>query len=376
MRVKFLDIQAQYPLIKKDILLKFDDIIAMGNFVGVNGSKYLEQFESDFAAYCNTDFAIAVSNGTSALWMILYAMGIGPGDEVILPANTFVATAEAVTLAGAKPVFVDMNADTYSIDVSAISAEISTRTKAIIAVHMYGRCMDMDPILEIATANSLFVIEDACQAHGASYNGKKAGAHGDAAAFSFYPGKNLGAWGDGGAITTNDKALATRLRALRNHGSLQRYQHDIVGGNFRLDEFQSAVLTTKMKYIESWNVERRKHAEHYIELLKNNRYVKLPHTRSGDLSAWHLFVIRVKDRDKFMKYLEDHSIQTAIHYPIPLHMTKAYEHLGYEPGDFPVSEEVQSEIVSLPMYAELTENEIIYVCEKINAYSFANSVNS
>jgi dTDP-4-amino-4,6-dideoxygalactose transaminase len=228
MRVKFLDIQAQYPLIKADILVKFDDIINTGNFVGIGNSKYLEQFESEFSTYCGTKFAVAVSNGTSALWMILHALAIGPGDEVLMPANTFIATAEAVTLAGAKPVFVDIDPNSYDIDTSAITAKINARTKAIIAVHMYGQCTDMDPILEIARAHNLFVIEDACQAHGASYKGKKAGSMGHAAAFSFYAGKNLGAWGDGGAITTNDEAIADQLRALRNHGSQHKYQQGVI----------------------------------------------------------------------------------------------------------------------------------------------------
>lgn len=375
MHVKFLDIQAQYPLIKQDILTKFDDIISTGNFVGASNSKYLEQFESEFASYCGTDFAITASNGTDALWMIVHALGIGPGDEVLVPANTFIATAEAVTLAGATPVFVDIN-DRYGIDTSTMTTKINERTKAIIAVHMYGQCADMDPILKIARTHNLLVIEDACQAHGASYNGKKAGSLGKAAAFSFYAGKNLGAWGDGGAITTNDEALANRLRALRNHGSQQKYQHDIVGGNFRLDEFQSAVLSTKIEHLESWNTCRRKNAKRYFDLLKNNPHIALPRTDSHILPVWHLFVIRVKNRESFMRYLESNGIQSAIHYPQPLHLTKAYEHLGYKPGDFPVSEQVQSEILSLPMYAELTENQITYVCEKINAYTSEASVNS
>lgn len=374
--VNFLDIQAQYPLIKDEILAKFDDIINTGNFVGIGEATYLKEFESLFSKYCDTKFAVAVSNGTNALWMILNALGIGPGDEVIVPGNTFIATAEAVSLAGATPVFADIKADSYGVDPAGITGKITKRTKAIIPVHMYGQCADMGPILEIAEMHKLLVIEDACQAHGAKYKGKSAGSMGVAAAFSFYPGKNLGAWGEGGAITTNDEALAQKLFALRNHGSQQKYRHDISGGNFRLDEFQSAVLSIKMKHIESWNALRRENAKLYFDTLKNNRSIVLPRTKSNDLPVWHVFVIRVKDRDNFMQYLEGNGIQSAIHYPIPLHITKAYEHLGYKLGDLPNCEQIQSEIVSLPMYAELTEKEIIYVCEKINAYPFANPVNS
>lgn len=368
MQVKFLDIQAQYPLIKQDILRKFEDIIQSGNFVGLNGNKYLEQLESQFSSFCSTDFTIAVNNGTSALWMIMNALDIGPGDEVLLPANTFVATAEAISLAGATPVLVDIEPHTYNIDVSAIESKITKRTKAIIPVHLYGQCADMDPILEISKRHELYVIEDACQAHGATYKGRKAGSMGVAAAFSFYAGKNLGAWGEGGAITTSDESLANKLRAIRNHGSQVKYQHDIIGGNFRLDEFQSAALSTKLNHIEAWNNKRRENARLYISLLDKNQHINLPYYSDDSKPVWHLFVIRVKDRNGFMQHLQQNGIQCAIHYPTPLHLTPAYEHLGYKLGDFPVCESVQSEIVSLPMYAELSSRDIAYVCEKVNDY--------
>jgi dTDP-4-amino-4,6-dideoxygalactose transaminase len=373
MHVKFLDIQAQYPLIKEDILKNFDDVLSTGHFIGMQGSKYLEEFEAQFASYCETDFSIAVSNGTSALWMIIYALGIGPGDEVIIPANTFMATAEAVSLVGATPVFVDINHGGYDMDGTAIIASITVRTKAIIPVHMYGQCGDMDTVLKIAKAHNLFVIEDSSQAHGAKYKDRKAGSMGIAASFSFYPGKNLGAWGEGGAITTNDKMLATKLRAIRNHGSIQRYKHDVIGGNFRLDELQSAVLTVKMKYIESWNASRRTNAKLYLDLLKTNKHIVLPPISENQLPVWHLFVIRVRDRVKFMEHLEQNNIQSAIHYPTPLHLTDAYKHLGYKLGDIPVSESIQSEIISLPMYAEITEHEIKYVCDVINNFFSSSS---
>lgn len=368
MHVKFLDIQAQYPLIKDDVLKKFDDVFSTGNFIGMQGSKYLEEFEKQFASYCEVDFAIAASNGTSALWMTIYALGIGPGDEVIIPANTFMATAEAVSLVGATPVFVDLKHDSYDMDSAAIIASITKRTKAIIPVHMYGQCADMDTVSEIAKVHKLLVIEDASQAHGAKYKDRKAGSMGTAASFSFYPGKNLGAWGEGGAITTNDKKLAAKLRAIRNHGSTQRYKHDLIGGNFRLDELQSAVLAVKMNYIESWNTSRRINAELYMNLLKTNHQVVLPPIYENRLPVWHLFVIRVQDRNKFMEHLKQNNIESAIHYPTPLHLTDAYKHLGYKSGDIPTSELVQSEIVSLPMYAELTHREIKYVCDVINDY--------
>lgn len=335
----------------------------------MQGSKYLKEFEKQFASYCEVDFAITVSNGTSALWMTIYALDIGPGDEVIIPANTFMATAEAVSLVGATPVFVDIKHNSYDIDSAAIIASITKRTKAIIPVHMYGQCADMDTILEIAKVYKLLVIEDASQAHGAKYKDRKAGSMGTAASFSFYPGKNLGAWGEGGAITTNDKKLAAKLRAIRNHGSMQRYKHDLIGGNFRLDELQSAVLAVKMNYIESWNTSRRINAELYMNLLKTNDQVFLPPIYENRLPVWHLFVIRVQDRNTFIEHLKQNNIESAIHYPTPLHLTDAYKHLGYKSGDISTSELVQSEIVSLPMYAELTDHEIKYVCDVINNYS-------
>lgn len=368
MQVKFLDIQAQYPLIKDEILAKFDDIVETGGFVGNSGGKYIEELETSFANYCEAKQAVVVNNGTSALFMILLALGIGHGDEVIVPANTFIATAEAVSLAGATPVFVDIKPNSYGFDLEQLEANITDKTKAIIPVHLYGICEDMDPILELAAQHNLPVIEDACQAHGASYKGRKAGSMGVAAAFSFYVGKNLGAWGDSGAITTNDTALAEKLKAIRNHGSQQRYRHDIVGGNFRSDEFQNAVLSTKMKHIESWNEGRRKNAQLYTDLLSGNQNLVLQSVDKELTPVWHLFVIRVKEREKFMDYMAENGIHCAIHYPTPLHLTDAYKHLGYKAGDFPRSEAAQSEIVSLPMYAELSEAEIRYVSEKINDF--------
>ncbi|HSX36319.1 MAG TPA: DegT/DnrJ/EryC1/StrS family aminotransferase [Patescibacteria group bacterium] len=368
MQVKFVDVKAQYPLVKADILKKFEDIIESAYFVGDAHGKYLGQFEAAFAQFCETKHAIAVNNGTSALWMILRALGVGNGDEVIVPVNTFAATAEAVCLTGAKPVFVDIDEQTYTMKPEAIVPKITDKTKVILPVHLYGQCADMDAILEIAEQHKLIVVEDACQAHGARYKGKRAGSIGVAGAFSCYPGKNLGAWGEGGAISANDDELAEKLRLLRNHGSPQKYQHDIIGGNFRIDELQSAVLATKVEHLDDWSEQRRKNAQLYLQLLADKPGLVLPHVANDCVPVWHLFVVRVKNREPFMDFLTKNDIQVGIHYPTPLHLTQAFSKLGHAKGDFPTAEAVQAEIVSLPLYPELSEAEITYVCQKIDEF--------
>jgi len=365
--IPFLNLKAQLPQIREEIERKFYDIIDNTAFVS---GKYVKEFEESFSGYVDVRHCVAVNNGTSALQLALLANGIGFGDEVIVPVNTFIATAEAVSLIGARPVFVDIDERTYNINVAQLESKVSKKTKAIIPVHLYGQCADMDGILEIAKKHNLIIVEDACQAHDAEYKKRKAGSIGRCAAFSFYPGKNLGAWGEGGAVVTSDDDLAEKVRLIRDHGSRKKYFHDIIGGNFRMSEFQGAVLSTKIKYLEEWNKKRRKNAELYLKLLKDNKNILLPVEENFNKHVWYLFVIRVKERNSFIKYLNEQSVQTGIHYPVPLHLTDAYKYLGHKNGDFLVAEKVQKEIVSLPMYPELSKEEIDCVANIINKYNF------
>jgi dTDP-4-amino-4,6-dideoxygalactose transaminase len=361
MTIPFLDLQAQYRRIKNEIKAAVEQIFENCAFIG---GQEVERFEESFAHYCQAAHCVSVANGTDALWLTLKAMDIGPGDEVILPANTFIATAEAITAVGAVPVFVDHDIDTYTINPSAISGKITEKTKAIIAVHLYGQAADMDPILKIAADHGLKVIEDAAQAHGAEYKGRRAGSIGDAACFSFYPGKNLGAYGDGGAVVTNNQNLAEKVRLLSQHGSKVKYIHEIAGYNSRLDGIQAAILNIKMKYIEQWTEARRKNAELYRNLLKDSSIV-LPTENEHCRHVYHLFVIRVKDRDTVQKQLLSRGIQTGIHYPTPIHLTEAYRNLGIPEGSFPLSEDYAKELLSLPMYAELSEDQIKEICDTL-----------
>jgi len=365
--VKFLDLKAQYPKIKEDILRKFDDIIDNTAFIS---GKYVQELEQSFAGYLGTKHCIAVDNGTNALLLCMLAHGIGAGDDVLVPTNTFIATAEAVSLAGAKPVFVDIREDTYLMDLKDAEKRITKKTKAIIPVHLFGQCMDMYSVNGFANRHKLIVVEDACQAHGAEFKGKKAGTFGRCAAFSAYPGKNLGTWGEGGMVVTDDDSIAEKIRLMRDHGSRKKYHHEIVGGNFRMSEFQAAVLSTKLKYLDEWNEGRRKNADIYAELLKGNPDIILPTVEENSRPIWHLFVVRIKGkgRDVMIEHLKKHGIQSGIHYPFPLHMTEAYGHLGYSRGDLPVAERVQDEIISLPMYAELEREDIDAVCEAIESF--------
>lgn len=356
--VKFLDLKAQYPLIKDEILYSFSDIIDSTCFIS---GKYVSSFEKAFANYCDVEYCVVVNNGTSALYLALLALGIGHDDEVILPVNTFIATAEAISMVGAKPVFVDIDENTYNLDTSLLAKKINKNTKAIIPVHLHGQCAEMDDVLRIANANNLLVLEDSCQAHGASYKGKKAGSMSVCGAFSFYPGKNLGTWGEGGAVVTNNIALAEKMKLIRDHGSRKKYHHEIIGTNLRMNELQAAVLNTKIRYLDQWNSLRRKNAELYMYLLKDCKNIVLPHTEIYNEHVWHLFVIRVPNRDLFMDYMKKNLISCAIHYPFPLHLTEAYSELGHIEGDFPLAERLSKEIVSLPMYPELTEEDIEHV---------------
>jgi dTDP-4-amino-4,6-dideoxygalactose transaminase len=332
-------------------------------FLGEN----MRALEKEFAEFCGVSHGIGVSDGTAALHMILRAMGIGPGDEVITVSHTFIATVEAIVLAGGTPVFVDVDPHTFLMDPNLVEAKVTKRTRAILPVHLYGQTADMDPILDIARKHGLRVIEDACQAHGAEYKGRRAGGLGDAAAFSFYYSKNLGAYGEGGFITTNDDELGRRMRMIRDHGSGERYHHDLIGLNGRLDEIQAVVLRVKLPHLNEWNTLRRQHAAQYNPLLKSTQVitpVELPENRH----IYHLYVVRLPNRDALQTHLKEQGIFTGIHYPIPCHLQQAFAYLGYKPGDFPVTEDVVGKILSLPMFAELNEDQIRTVTDSIKKF--------
>ena len=300
--------------------------------------------------------------------MALRALDIGAGDEVIIPPNTFIATAEAISMAGAVPVFVDAEEKTFNIDIDKIEEKITSRTKAIMPVHLCGQAVDMDKLFKLAKKHSLIIIEDACQAHGSEYNGKKLGTIGEAGCFSFYPVKNLGAFGEAGAVATNNDELAEKLRILRDHGQSKKYYHDLIGGNFRMAGIQGAVLNVKLKYLQEWNELRRNHAKMYESLLKSAPEIILPQEPEYSKGNYHLFIIRAQRRDELQKYLLDNGVATGIHYPVPIHLQKAYGYLGLAEGSFPVSEKIAKEILSLPMYPELTEEQIEYVCGKVKKF--------
>lgn len=324
-------------------------------------------FEESFAEYCGAKYCVGCGNGLDAIFLLLKAYGIGKNHEVIVPSNTFIATALAVTFVGAQPVFVEPNIETYTIDTSRIEESITEKTRAIIAVHLYGQPADMDEINRIAQKYNLIVIEDAAQAHGAEYKGTKVGNLADAAAFSFYPGKNLGALGDAGAVVTNDKKIAEKVSALGNYGSDYKYHHIYPGTNSRLDEIQAAVLHEKLPFLKSWNNYRNEIAQKYLMGINNPKIIK-PALREDRLHAWHIFAVRISDRDKFEQYLKINGIGTTIHYPIPIHLQGAYAELGLKRGSYPIAEEISSTEISLPMYYGMTQKEIDYVIEVVNQY--------
>ena len=363
-KVPFLNLRAQHDPLRGEIMTAIQEVIDSSAFAG---GPYVARFEEDFAKFCQTRHAIGVGNGTDALWLALLAAGVGPGDEVITVPATFMATAEAISFTGAKPVFIDIDEETYTMDVSQIEQAITPRTKAIIPVHLYGQMADMDPIMEIAKRRNLLVIEDACQAHGAEYKGRKAGSIGHAGAFSFYPGKNLGAMGEGGAVTTNDDGLAEKMRILREHGSKVKYYHTMIGWNARLDGIQGAVLRIKLKSLASGNEARRSHAARYTERLAHVSGVIAPKTASYGVPVFHLYVIRVRNRDRVLQLLSDRGIGCGIHYPVPVHLQKAYESLGHRAGSFPVSERCAKEILSLPMFPELTNAQVDAVLQELSS---------
>lgn len=366
-RVPFLNLVKQNIKIFPEVESKLDKVINSARFIcGI----YVREFEEKFADCLGVKFCVGVNSGTSALIVALMAIDLKPGEEVIMPVNTFIATAEAVSILGGKPVFVDIHPEYYTIDVTQIEDKITEKTKAIIPVHLYGQCADMDPIMEIARKYNLWVIEDACQAHGAKYKGKKAGTIGHIGCFSFYPGKNLGAWGEGGACVTNDDELAERIYKIRNHGGIEKYHHDILGGNFRMEEFQGAILSLKVKHLDEWNEKRREIAKLYRKELKDleeNGVLKLPYEAPYNKHVYHLFVVQVLKRDKIFQKLKMEGIDVSIHYPSPLHLTKAYKYLDYKFGSFPIAEEAQKKILSLPIHEFLEGVHIKYISKKLKS---------
>jgi len=352
--VPYVDLQAQYRSIRSEVLKALEEVCESARFV--QGPK-TSKFEEEFAAYCGVNYCISLNSGTSALHLALRCLDIGPGDEVITVAMSFIATAWAISYVGATPVFVDIDAARRTMSPTKLEAAITPRTKAIIPVHLYGMPAEMDRINAIAVQHGIPIIEDAAQAHGARYRGKRVGQFGKIACFSFYPGKNLGAYGEGGALTTNDTLIAQRARSLRDHAQSERYFHDEIGYNYRMDRFQTAVLAIKLKQLDSWNATRVARAACYAKLLKDSSY-KLPTHFSDCECVWHCYVIECQDRNRVRHVLQEAGIETGLHYPLPIHLQKAYAFLGYRRGDLPVTEALCDRCLSLPMSADLTDEQI------------------
>jgi dTDP-4-amino-4,6-dideoxygalactose transaminase len=355
MRVPFLDLSAHHAPLRSEIDAAISEVIDCGAFAG---GPFVARFEVDFAAYCGREYAVGVGSGTDALWLTLLALGVGPGDEVITVPNTFMATAEAITYCGAKPVFVDVDALTYTMDPALLEEAITSRTKAVIPVHLFGQPADMDPILEIAHSHCLVVIEDAAQAHGAEYKGRRVGSLGDAGCFSFYPGKNLGAFGEAGAVVTDDNELQQKIRILRDHGQIHKYHHTMVGWNARMDGIQAAVLGVKLRRLEEGNELRRSHATRYDEALREIEELITPFVADYARHVYHVYAIRVPRRDEIIELLAALGVACRIHYPVPIHLQDAYQSLGHEIGAFPIAEKAARQFISLPMFPELTFDQV------------------
>jgi dTDP-4-amino-4,6-dideoxygalactose transaminase len=360
--VPYLDLRLQHAQRQLEIATTIHDVITEGAFAG---GVFVERFEKEFAEYCGVEHAIGVGSGSDALWLALMAIGVGPGDEVITVPMTFIATAEAISRTGARPIFVDIDAATYTLDPGRLEGAITSRTKAIIPVHLFGQMADMDPILEITKPRGIAVVEDAAQAHGASYKGSRAGCLGDIGCFSFYPGKNLGALGEAGAVVTRNKAFAEKVRLLRDHGQREKYNHSEVGWNCRMDGIQAAVLSLKLKSLDEWNDRRRQIAARYTNAFNGLPAIRLPFVGLERVHARHVFAVRVRNRLRFIRQLSAHGIGTSIHYPIPIHLQSAYKHLQMTKGCFPVSECCADEFVSLPIYPELSIEQIDHVINTV-----------
>lgn len=359
--IAFVDLKKQHEALKDEIRAKMDEVIESGAFIQ---GKYVKQFEEEFCKLHRADYGAGCSSGTTGLFLALHALGVGPGDEVITVANTFIATAEAISHVGATPVFVDVDPQTYNMDPVLLEKAIGPRTKAIIAVHLYGNPCDMGAILNIANKHGLFVIEDCAQSHLAAYNGQFTGTFGDAASFSFFPGKNLGAFGDAGLVISRTSELNEKIYKYLNHGRIDKYKHDLVGYNFRMDGLQGAVLSVKLKYLQKWTEIRRRNARIYDEILKAKGF-KVIEVSPGSESSYHLYVVEVGNRDEVVQHLGGKGIQTGVHYPIPLHMQPAYEFLKVPAGSLPVTEKAAGRILSLPMCGELQPEQVHSVCDAL-----------
>lgn len=366
-KIACLELKGQHRQIKQEVFEAFERVYENTAF---SGGHFVEEFEQQFSAFCETKYAIGVNNGTSALHLAMKALGIGEGDEVIIPANTFIATAWGVSYTGATPVFVDCASDTWQLDPAKIEEKITPRTKAIVGVHLYGQPFDVDAIQSICDKYKLLLLEDAAQAHGARYKLSRVGGFGEMACFSFYPGKNLGACGEGGGITTNNEDYYKHLQSLRNHGSIVRYFHDEIGFNMRMGGLEAASLSVKLKYLPTWNSKRIEIAKRYQEEIKNPS-IRLQVQPEWSESVYHLFVVTTDKRDELIHYLNENNIYPGLHYPVPCHLQKAYENLGYKIGDCPNAEYLANHCLSLPIYAELTDLEISYVINVLNDYGNA-----
>jgi dTDP-4-amino-4,6-dideoxygalactose transaminase len=364
MTIPLVDLKAQYLSIKDEMDAAIQRVVDSTSFIM---GPDVRAFEEEFADFCGIQHVVGVDSGTAALHLAFLACDIGPGDEVITTPHTFIATIGMLGSVGAKPVFVDIDPQTYNIDPTRIEAAITERTKAIMPVHLYGQPAEMDPILEIVDRHGLKLIEDAAQAHGAEYKGRRAGGMSHVAIFSFYPGKNLGAYGDAGAVVTDDGEIAEKVRLLRNHGRRDKYEHLMQGFNYRIDTLQAAILRAKLAHLEEWNEARRRHAATYRELL-NDLDLVLPYEPEHVRPVYHLFVVRLQERDALREHLKAKGISTGIHYPIPLHLQPAYRHLGYKEGDFPITEECARQVLSLPMYPELTRAQMEKVVQAIKEF--------
>lgn len=364
MKVPFVDLNAQYAGIRSSVQDAIQEVLDSGWFIL---GPQVEKFERAFADYCGGGEAIGVGSGTDALHFALRACGVGPGDEVITVSNSFIATALAIDYVGATPVFTEVDPLTYTMDVSEVESLITARTKAILPVHLYGQSADLDPILDIAHRHKLYLIEDACQAHGAEYGGARVGALGDIGCFSFYPAKNLGAYGDGGLVLTRRAELAERVRLLRNYGQAHKYEHVLKGYNSRLDELHAAVLASKLTYLDAWNEARRRIAACYNARIEKTGLV-LPAERTGARHIYHLYVIRTPERDALREWLTLHGVHTQIHYPVPIHRQKAYRDLAVPRGGLALTEQLAGEVLSLPMYPELTDAHVDWVIESVNSF--------
>ena len=365
MQIPLLDLAAQHSPIKTELMEAVSNVIENTAF---SGGTFVKEFEGEFARFCQSAHAIGVGSGTDAIWLALLALGVGPGDEVITTPMTFIATVEAISRTGAVPVFVDIDDQTYTMNPTALEKVVTSRTKAILPVHLFGQMADMNPIVEIARAHGVSILEDAAQAHGAEYDGNRAGSIGDAGCFSFYPGKNLGACGEAGAVVTQNHELAAKIRELRNHGQIRKHHHVSIGWNCRMDGIQAAVLAVKLKNLDQNNEKRREHAAKYAKYLKDLPNLILPASNCRTRHVHHVYAIRVSHRVKFMKYLNMKGIGCAIHYPTPVHLQPAYKDLGKGRGSFPVAERCADEFVSLPIYPELTSNQIERVTQAVREF--------